>query len=241
MTSQKTDLREPPVHVVLIDSRGIVTDVQLQGQRPGRANGSDDSQYAVGESYLDHCHSSGHRAEVNALLKRKRSLVSFVVPPRPQMPNRWIVVVGVPVGPEVGSGALLMHIDITAWVSERKADDELSPDRQMPVTLNPSLIQDTISKALVRQSGRAPELPQGASPANADVKSLSPRQREVLLLVAAGKSNQEIAEELSCSLNTIKRHVTAILQKLRLPNRTRAAMLANQLNLLAKSHRRSSA
>ena len=52
------------------------------------------------------------------------------------MPNRWIVVVGVPVGPEVGSGALLMHIDITAWVSERKADDELSPDRQMPVTLN---------------------------------------------------------------------------------------------------------
>jgi DNA-binding NarL/FixJ family response regulator len=134
-----------------------------------------------------------------------------------------------------------MHIDITAWVSERKADDELSADRQMPVTLNPSLIQDTISKALVRQSGRAPGLPQGTYPANADVESLSPRQREVLLLVAVGKSNQEIAEELSCSLNTIKRHVTAVLQKLRLPNRTRAAMLANQLNLLAKSHRRSSA
>jgi hypothetical protein len=106
MNSQKTDLRKPPVHVVLIDSRGIVTDVQLQGQRPGRANSSEDSQYAVGESYLDQCHNSGHRAEVKALPKRKRSLVSFVVPPRPQMPNRWIVIVGVPVGPEVGSGAL---------------------------------------------------------------------------------------------------------------------------------------
>jgi len=239
MNSQKADVREPSVHVVLIDSRGVITDVQLQGRQPGRASRSGARQYAVGESYLDHCHSGDHRAEVQALLKRKRSLVSFVAPPRQQISNRWMVVVGVPVSAEVGSGALLMHIDITAWVSELKDDDELLPDRQTPVTLNPTLIQDTISKALVKQPGRAPEMPQRASPPNADVESLSPRQREVLLLVAAGKSNQEIAEEISCSLNTVKRHVTAVLQKLRLPNRTRAAMLANQLNLVSRSHRRS--
>ena len=64
-----------------------------------------------------------------------------------------------------------------------------------------------------------------------DVETLSPRQREVLMLLGAGKSNSEIATELSCSLNTVKRHVTAVLQKLRLPNRTRAAMLANRLNM----------
>jgi DNA-binding NarL/FixJ family response regulator len=67
--------------------------------------------------------------------------------------------------------------------------------------------------------------------AHPDVDNLSPRQREVLLLIAAGKTNLEIADELSCSLNTVKRHVTAVLQKLRLPNRTRAAALANELNL----------
>jgi DNA-binding NarL/FixJ family response regulator len=131
-----------------------------------------------------------------------------------------------------------MHIDITAWVPESK-DDETSRDWQMPVTLNPALIQDTISKALVKQFGSGPVESQRTSQPHADVESLSPRQREVLLLVASGKSNLEIADELSCSLNTVKRHVTAVLQKLHLPNRTRAAMLANQLNLLPGDHRRS--
>ncbi len=63
------------------------------------------------------------------------------------------------------------------------------------------------------------------------MESLRDRQREVLKLIGTGKSNVEIAEELSCSLNTVKRHVTAVLQKLRVPNRTRAAMMANQSDL----------
>ena len=141
-----------------------------------------------------------------------------------------IVVLGVPVNPETGSGAVLMHVDVSAWARQDTPDDSW----QMPVTLNPALIQDTISKALVSQFAE----PQRAYQAHPDIESLSPRQREVLLLVAAGKSNLEISEELSCSLNTVKRHVTAVLQKLHLPNRTRAANLANQLNLLPSSGRR---
>jgi DNA-binding NarL/FixJ family response regulator len=96
------------------------------------------------------------------------------------------------------------------------------------------LIQSTIASALARQFGGAPESSTRTS-TNPDIDSLSPRQREVLLLIAAGKTNLEIAEELSCSLNTVKRHVTAVLQKLRLPNRTRAAALANELNLRHRS------
>jgi DNA-binding CsgD family transcriptional regulator len=239
MNPQKSDLREPPVHVVLLDSRGTITGVQSQGRQPSRGSNPAASRYVVGESYFDHCDDDGHRADVQALLKRKRSLISFVIPPRSQKPKNWFVVVGVPVGADTSSGAILMHIDITAWVPERKDDDEMSRDWQMPVTLNPALIQDTISKALVKQFGSGPVESQRASQPHADVESLSPRQREVLLLVAAGKSNLEIADELSCSLNTVKRHVTAVLQKLHLPNRTRAAMLANQLNLLPSDHRRS--
>lgn len=238
MNSQKSDLREPPVHVVLLDSRGVITGVQSQGRQPSRGGSHAASRYIVGESYLDHCDDDGHRADVQALLKRKRSLISFVIPPRSQKAKNWFVVVGVPVGADTNSGAILMHIDITAWVPESK-DDETSRDWQMPVTLNPALIQDTISKALVKQFGSAPVESQRTSQPHADVESLSPRQREVLLLVASGKSNLEIADELSCSLNTVKRHVTAVLQKLHLPNRTRAAMLANQLNLLPGDHRRS--
>src|SRR5690606_4032600 len=139
--------------------------------------------------------------------------------------QRWFVVVGVPVG-DAGSGAILMHIDISAWIPADAASEDAAHNRQ-PESLNPALIQDTIAKALSKQFGAPAAIETApASHARADVESLSPRQREVLLLVAAGKSNQEIAEELSCSLNTVKRHVTAVLQKLHLPNRTRAAMLA---------------
>jgi DNA-binding CsgD family transcriptional regulator len=229
MKSHKPELRDPPVHVVLIDGRGLITDVNSQGAQSPRNNNSAIGQYAVGDSYLDHCQDDGHRAEVQALLKRKRSLISFVFPSRSQKTKRWFVVVGVPVSSD-GSGAVLMHIDITAWIPDRKETSETARNWQTE-TLNPTMIQDTIAKALVKQFGSSPNEAARAPHARADIDSLSPRQREVLLLVAAGKSNLEIATELSCSLNTVKRHVTAVLQKLHLPNRTRAAMLANQLKL----------
>ena len=229
MKSPKPDLREPPVYVVLIDSRGIITDVNTQGRPSARTDNAVLSQYKVGESYLDHCRDDDHRAEVQALLKRKRTLVSFVFSSRLQRQQRWFVAVGVPVG-DIGSGAILMHIEITAWIPAGKAGGDNSQSSQ-PEALNPALIQDTIAKALAKQFSPAPSETPRTSNAHADVDSLSPRQREVLLLVAAGKSNLEIAEDLSCSLNTVKRHVTAVLQKLHLPNRTRAAMLANQLKL----------
>lgn len=55
---------------------------------------------------------------------------------------------------------------------------------------------------------------------------LTPREREVLLLLAEGRSNQEIADALSISLLTAKTHVTRILTKLHLPSRASAAAYA---------------
>jgi DNA-binding NarL/FixJ family response regulator len=61
---------------------------------------------------------------------------------------------------------------------------------------------------------------------------LSPRERGVLRLVAAGLSNRQIAETLSLSERTIKFHVTAILNKLGADNRAQAVALAAQRGLL---------
>jgi pimeloyl-ACP methyl ester carboxylesterase/DNA-binding CsgD family transcriptional regulator len=60
----------------------------------------------------------------------------------------------------------------------------------------------------------------------ADLGVLSPREREVLALVADGLSNPHIAVELGLSEHTVKRHVANILLKLELPTRTAAAGLA---------------
>lgn len=61
--------------------------------------------------------------------------------------------------------------------------------------------------------------------------SLTPREFEVLLQMARGKSNQEIAEDLYISLKTVKVHVSNILSKLEVQDRTQAVIYAFQHNL----------
>jgi NarL family two-component system response regulator LiaR len=57
---------------------------------------------------------------------------------------------------------------------------------------------------------------------------LTPRELEVLRLIAQGKSNREIARELAISDKTVKTHVSNILSKLHLADRTQAAIFAHR-------------
>ena len=57
-------------------------------------------------------------------------------------------------------------------------------------------------------------------------KDLTPREREVLVLLAAGLSNNEIAEKLTLAVGTVRLHVSHILTKLDAPNRTTVAVIA---------------
>ena len=61
---------------------------------------------------------------------------------------------------------------------------------------------------------------------------LTPREREVLRLVAAGKSNKEIAAALRISERTAKFHVTAIFNKLGAENRAQAVAVAKERHLI---------
>ncbi|MCX7791192.1 MAG: response regulator transcription factor [Chloroflexaceae bacterium] len=70
-------------------------------------------------------------------------------------------------------------------------------------------------------------------PDEAPVEQLTPRELEVLRLIARGKSNKEIAEALIVSEKTVKTHVSNILSKLHLADRTQAAIYALRKRIVA--------
>lgn len=65
-----------------------------------------------------------------------------------------------------------------------------------------------------------------------EVEPLTEREREVLKLVAEGKSNQEIAEKLFVRDVTVKTHLNTIFKKLKVKSRTQAVLLAIQMNMV---------
>lgn len=71
-----------------------------------------------------------------------------------------------------------------------------------------------------------------AAHANNVQESLTEREIQVLRLVAHGSSNPEIAEKLCISINTVKTHLSSILHKLQLENRTQVATYAVQSGLV---------
>ncbi len=61
---------------------------------------------------------------------------------------------------------------------------------------------------------------------------ITEREREVLQLLADGRSNKEIAARLGLSPNTVKTHVARLFEKLRVARRTEAIQLARELGLV---------
>ncbi|TDE27606.1 response regulator transcription factor [Actinomadura sp. 6K520] len=68
--------------------------------------------------------------------------------------------------------------------------------------------------------------------ARAALDGLSPRENEVVMAIARGRSNAEIAAELFMSVATVKAHVSSVLTKLDLDNRTQIALLAHDAGAL---------
>ncbi|WP_243761755.1 response regulator transcription factor, partial [Streptomyces sp. YIM 98790] len=75
----------------------------------------------------------------------------------------------------------------------------------------------------------------GAAGPAAPGPGLTARERDVLSLVAAGRSNRQIAEELFISPKTVSVHVSNILAKLEVSGRGEAAALAHRLGLLTET------
>jgi DNA-binding NarL/FixJ family response regulator len=91
-----------------------------------------------------------------------------------------------------------------------------------------ALLAPSITRRLVeRFAGQQP-----AAEVSADLSALTPRELEVLGLMARGRSNAELAADLTLSEATVKTHVTRILTKLQLRDRVQAVVLAYEIGLV---------
>jgi len=94
-------------------------------------------------------------------------------------------------------------------------------------------IEAAIARALdaPHQPAPPPPAPQPVDEVRQTVAGLTPTQLKVLLAVLEGQLNKQIAHNLGMSEATVKAHMTAIMRKLDVRNRTQAALVARSLGL----------
>ncbi|MEU4689503.1 response regulator transcription factor [Actinoplanes sp. NPDC023714] len=98
-----------------------------------------------------------------------------------------------------------------------------------------ALLAPTITRRLIERFAQADP---ARSALHRDLASLTPRELEVLTLLAGGLSNPELASALNLSEATVKTHITRILTKLQLRDRVQAVVVAYETGLVTPSARR---
>jgi DNA-binding NarL/FixJ family response regulator len=98
-----------------------------------------------------------------------------------------------------------------------------------------ALLAPTVTRRLISEFARQRPMP--GAPPTAALAALTPRERQVLLLVAEGLSNTEIAARLVVTEETVKTHVSRVLSKLGLRDRTQAVVTAYESGLVVPRSR----
>ena len=101
-------------------------------------------------------------------------------------------------------------------------------DAVLRVAAGESILSPSVTRRLI---DHAVDRARGAHDARERLGRLSEREQEVVRAVARGHTNAEIAQQMYLSVATVKAHVTQILTKLELTNRTQIALLAHGAEL----------
>lgn len=231
--------KDLPVHAAILDRFGVIVAVNEQWKRFGEVRGLALPEHGIGENYLRHCAFADPLSPrlirgLSQVISGEANRMSVVYSCDSETADQqtWFLLLAFP-HPESSDHLVVMHIDVTVLVSilsmyrrDVGADDLAGDHAADSAAAGDALPSGAAAQALLSLIGEASEqrhFPHGPSQRGESKDSrhppLSKRQMEVLALMAKGKTNAEIAHELSLSLNTVKVYVSGILARLGLQSR----------------------
>lgn len=248
-----TALKALSVSAAILDSSGTIIAVNDAWREFGRRNGLRLADSGIGSNYIKFCAPEGARpsrfaSDLKELLAGRLDLLTQVYPCHSRSRKRWFSLIALPLSLDRPSGVALLHINLTDTlplpIVARSTRVKSDGGRQIRTSADLGTISGAIEhsvletlssqlsamltdthRALVREGTTLPD----DSERILASAQLSKRQMQILRLLGEGKTNKEIAEALFRSPNTVKLHVSAILQRLKLKSRTQAALLASKL------------
>jgi DNA-binding CsgD family transcriptional regulator len=205
-----------PVNLSVIRASGEIVSVNEGWKQFGVQNGLRTPRFGLGRNYLEYCTPGDREAaqsveQIRGLLLGDVDLVSFPYRCDSHRERRTFVLIGAPLARGPKPTFALLHLNISAMIG-RCSNSQVS-----------SAVAWSTSRALADHLARM-EASETVPDGRESAALLTEKEREVLILLGQGMTNKEIAAHLSRSPNTVKIHVSHILEKLNLRSRTEAAL-----------------
>lgn len=218
--TETTNPDESPIRVVIVDDHAVVR----RGLEQVLANADDIEVVATA--------SDGEEAVARAAaLRPDIVLMDLSMPGIDGIEATRRVLAA---APDVDDGATRLRVVVlTSFAEQRRVLDALQAGASGYI-LKDATPDEVIAAIRAAHAGGAPLDPTAArvlldsQRAGQPVRNLSPRESEVLGLVATGLANKQIARRLGISERTVKAHLTAVFQQLGVTDRTQAALWAKE-------------
>ena len=205
-----------PVNLAVVQASGEIVSINEGWKKFGQANGLRTPRFGLRTNYLECCKATDRKAtqslrQITGLLAGDVDLVSFPYRCNSPQEKRAFILIGAPLARGRKPSFVLLHLNITAILG-RFSSSHVSKE-----------VEWSTSRTLMDEFARM-DLSETVLDGGGPAALLTEKERGVLLLLRQGMTNKEIAARLSRSPNTIKIHVSHILEKLNLRSRTEAAL-----------------
>jgi DNA-binding CsgD family transcriptional regulator len=230
-------VRDTPASAVVLDRDGRILDVCARARQVVHVGTLTIDKSAIGENYLKHAALADSTSTtmlkgLKAIIARKYDVFSTLYC---CAPLGWFMLLAFAIENHPDAAAAVVHLELSDFLPASKAVSAAMIGTG-PAALDPAIervaqtVRQTIASSLQFSSASGREV--GNPREQKIINSLTDHQISLLVHLARGASNAEIAKAKNISVGSVKNQTAALLRKLGVDNRVQAALLAIRNRLL---------